>query len=513
MDKKIYEEIKAEIKDFRIKANSYANKEISLKDFKGYSGGFGSYGERGGNSFMIRLRMNQGCFTKDKMNFVIESAKNYAVKKLHFTTCETIQLHGLTADATADIMAAALDHDIVCRGGGGDFPRNVQVNPLSGVDKTETFDVMPYAKAAADYLLSIMLGLKLPRKLKVVFENSCHNTVHATFRDLGFIANNDNTFAVYCAGGLGQNPKMGVQVATSAKPNQVLYYIKAMIDTFIENGNYTNRTKARTRYMQETLGIEGLKAAYNKHLTAALAAGGLDINPEIKRVTKVGETTDIKNWRLIEQKQPGLYAVLFHPIGGDIKEEELETLYKTILPMDDVEVRIGPDQNIYVINLTGKEAEAVLKVTEFAARNVFETSVSCVGATICQVGLRDSNGTLVNLIESLRQDGDLSDYLPRIHVSGCPSSCGTHQIGLIGFQGSFKLVEKKPEPAFIISINGNDKLGKEVFGETLGTILQKDIYPFFKELATELKVKQMSFKDFVAVDNTALLAILNKYIN
>ena len=181
--------------------------------------------------------------------------------------------------------------------------------------------------------------------------------------------------------------------------------------------------------------------------------------------------------------------------------------------MDDVEVRIGPDQNIYVINLTGKEAEAVLKVTEFAARNVFETSVSCVGATICQVGLRDSNGTLVNLIESLRQDGDLSDYLPRIHLSGCPSSCGTHQIGLIGFKGSFKLVEKKPEPAFIISIKGNDKLGKEVFGEALGTILQKDIYPFFKELATELKAKQMSFKDFVAVDNTALLAILNKYIN
>ena len=33
--------------------------------------------------------------------------------------------------------------------------------------------------------------------------------------------------------------------------------------------------------------------------------------------------------------------------------------------------------------------------------------------------------------------------LPRLHISGCPHSCGTHQIGEIGFHGSVKLVDKK----------------------------------------------------------------------
>lgn len=512
MNKELYQKIKLEIAEFREKALSYERKEISLKDFKGYSGGFGSYGERGGNSFMVRLRMNQGRVTKEKLNFVVEMAKKYQIKKIHFTTCETIQLHNLTADAVADIMLEALDKDIVCRGGGGDFPRNVMCTPLSGVNKEETFDVLPYASAVSDYLLTLIHTVKLPRKLKVAFENTSTNSVHATFRDLGFVAKANGNFDVYCAGGLGQNPKMGVLVATDAKPNQVLYYVQAMVDTFVENGNYTNRAKARTRYMQETLGVEGLKTIYNQHLTRLLNTEGLTINPLSFSFTKEGSTTDLKDWRLIAQNKEGLYAVMFHPLGGDIKLEELEALAGVISKFAEVELRIGPDQSVYVINLSGTEAEEVLKVTNFGAKNIFETSVSCVGSTICQVGLRDSNGLLNSLIAEFRREDSLSDFLPRIHVSGCPSSCGTQQIGELGFQGSFKLIDKRPEPAFILSVCGNDLATKEKFGTPVGTILQTNIYAFLKELALLLKQNSKAFTNFYLEDKEKFDLLLQKYL-
>ena len=41
-------------------------------------------------------------------------------------------------------------------GGGGDFPRNVMCSPLSGVEKDEYFDVLPWAKAAGDYLMNFI---------------------------------------------------------------------------------------------------------------------------------------------------------------------------------------------------------------------------------------------------------------------------------------------------------------------------------------------------------------------
>lgn len=43
-------------------------------------------------------------------------------------------------------MNKALDVDIICYGGGGDYPRNVMCSPLSGVEADEYFDVMPYAE-------------------------------------------------------------------------------------------------------------------------------------------------------------------------------------------------------------------------------------------------------------------------------------------------------------------------------------------------------------------------------
>jgi hypothetical protein len=44
-------------------------------------------------------------------------------------------------------------------------------SPLSGVQKGENFDVLPYAEATADYLLQFAGVLKFPRKLKVAFSN------------------------------------------------------------------------------------------------------------------------------------------------------------------------------------------------------------------------------------------------------------------------------------------------------------------------------------------------------
>lgn len=113
--------------------------------------------------------------------------------------------------------------------------------------------------------------MKLPRKLKVGFSNSPANVTHATFRDLGFVAKEEGTFDVYSAGGLGNNYRMGVKVAENVKPEEVLYYVEAMVRTFTTYGNYESRAKSRTRYMQETLGVDGYRKAYQEKLAEVKA--------------------------------------------------------------------------------------------------------------------------------------------------------------------------------------------------------------------------------------------------
>lgn len=139
-----------------------------------------------------------------------QAVQQYHVPFLKLTTCEAIQMHDLTPDEVPAIMEAAIPCGIITRGGGGDNPRNIQASPLTGVQPGEAFDVMPWAEAATEYLLSICRDIHMPRKLKVAFCNGVDDCVHTAFRDMGFVAQPDGTFKLYIAGGLGGGWRMGI---------------------------------------------------------------------------------------------------------------------------------------------------------------------------------------------------------------------------------------------------------------------------------------------------------------
>ena len=245
---------KEELPEFREKTAAFYSGEMNKGAYKGFSGFYGSYAQKDGKASMLRLRMPAGRVSKEHLAFVAEMIRKYHLTKVHFTTCQTIQLHNLGPEIVADVMEDALDAGIVTIGGGGDYPRNVMCSPLSGVETGEYFDVLPWAMEAGRYLLQFIKAEKMPRKLKVGFSNSPRNLTHATYRDLGFAAREDGCFDMYSAGGLGNHARMGVKIAEAVKPEKILSYIKAMWLTFRAYGNYENRGKARTRYMQEALG-------------------------------------------------------------------------------------------------------------------------------------------------------------------------------------------------------------------------------------------------------------------
>lgn len=500
--------------EFKEKTAAFYAGELSKAEYKGFSGLYGSYAQKGGQASMLRLRMPAGRVTKEKLVFVADAIRKYHINCVHFTTCETIQLHNLDEETVTSLVEEALDAGIVTMGGGGDYPRNVMCSPLSGVEKKEYFNVLPWAEAAGEYLMNFILAEKMPRKLKVCFSNSPENLPHATYRDLGFAATKDGKFDVYSAGGLGNNARMGVKVAESIDPEMILYYIKAMWLTFRAYGNYENRGKARTRYMQEALGgEEQYAAAYQEKLKEVFDSGeNLKISVETKEMLKSDDGTRISGKRILPQKQNGLYTVIWHPVGGQPTPENLCALSDVIADMEDVEMRLAPDETAYIINLAGEEAQRVLRVTADSAETVFETSVSCIGASICQVGLRDSQGLLKECVKAVKEAKIPDGALPQIHISGCPSSCGTHQTGAIGFRGAVKLIDRKPLPAFILYVNGEQRQGKENFGCELGTVMEEKIPEFLVKLGKTVAESGMDYMTWHEKNPEELAWIASEYL-
>ena len=416
------------------------------------------------------------------------------------------------------LIEGALDVGIIPLGGGGDFPRNVMCSPLAGAAADEYFDVTPWAEAAGDYLLHFLHAEKMPRKLKVGFSSSPANLPHATFRDLGFAARPDGLFDVYSAGGLGGSPKFGVKVAEAVAPDQILYYIKAMWLTFRAYGNYENRAKARTRYMQDALGgPEAYAAAYREKLDEVYRTEDLTLTGVAAPVlTKTGapDAALAAEPRVTAQKQPGLYAVAWHPVGGMPDPDVFCAVSDALQDIDAAELRLCPDEGAYLVNLTAGEARRLLALTENdTAHSVFETSVACIGAATCQVGLRDSQALLAECVAAVRAAGLPDGALPQIHISGCPSSCGTHQIGALGFRGAARVVDGKPQPAFTLFAGGCDRQGGEAMGREVGIMLWEKIPEFLVALGRRVAAAGQDYAAWYAADPAAVDALAAEYMN
>ena len=502
--------------EFQPAAEKYYAGDLKRNEYKGISGGFGSYAQRGDDPklSMIRLRMTAGHLTKNKLAFIADAIRKHNINKIKFTTCQTVQLHNLGLNPLLDIMEGALDVGIVTMGGGGDNPRNVTCSPLSGLDRFEYFDVQPYAEAVGQYAMKFIKAGLLPRKLKIGFSSSPKNISHATIRDLGFVARADGKFDVYSAGGVGPNPKVGIRVGEGVEPSDIFLYVKAMVNVYRAYGDYKNRARARSRYIPEALGGT---AKYRKAFAEKLdevkkerkdGSTEFDFIVEVPKIKKTGRSV-INHPRAIPQKQRGLYSVVYHPIGGTPDPATFLKLADAVADIKEAEIRLSPDETAYIVNLTGVEARKIINITAAdTATTTFEMASACIGAAICQAGVRDSQALIHNCVDAVRKAGIPDGALPPVHICGCPGSCSTPQLVDIGFRGSVR----DKQSAYILTINGKSVEGKEVFGQELGVLFEKDIPDFLVELCSAVAYTGLSYNEWLALNPEGVSKVAAKYL-
>ncbi|NLK93963.1 MAG: nitrite/sulfite reductase [Clostridiales bacterium] len=511
---RLKEILKSEIKGFREQGYKFLNGELTVPEFKKISGGMGVYAHRGGKEFMVRLRIPSGITNINELNLICNLEKRNDLDFVHLTTRQAIQLHGLSIDNVCDLMEECLDYNIFTRGAGGNFPRNVAIDPLAGTIKGEAFDVSPYALIVGNYFLKEIYNYKLPRKLKVSFSSTSKDEAHCEVQDLGFIPkikDDKKYFKVYVAGGLGNNPRKAIVLKELIEAKDVLYYVEGLTKLFMEEGDYENKNKARLRYIPIRIGEEEFVKKFQEYVDNEKKNNDLTINIVENETKKERIKTNVTNKRLIEQKQEGLYSVYIHPIGGQLKINDMENLLKLIEEYEDIDIRLSMDEGMYIRNLNGEEAEKVLEFTNsFSGSTDFEYSVSCIGVPICQVGIGNSQGLLQDIFDYFNEKQYISYRLPKIHISGCTNSCGVHEISPIGFFGKKKRINDKVEDVFTLVIGGKLQEDDTRLGENKGDMLKCNIPAFLYDVSLQLDEENMLFEDYIINGN--IDKIINKYL-
>jgi len=519
----ITEEILKSVEEF--KNNLQLFNEGKIEEFKSFSAIMGIYKERLKETYMVRPRIPGGCATLEQLKAISEIAKKYEGTQIRFTTRQDIQFHSVKIDNLGNILEDLIKAGLTTKAAGGDGVRNVACSPLSGVAVDEVFDVTPYMKAVANYMMEDPKNLKLPRKYKIAFSNSLEDTVNATITDIGFIAkivDGKRGFEVYGAGGLGGGPRVGIKLEDFIDHNDALYHVQAMKRIFEREGDRTNRHKARLRFVLQRLGEENFREMFRVELGKVRAEKDLtlDIDYDKEDLTDLKQHNK-KQWdkkyesRIINQKQEGYYSVYVHPLSGNMTTDNLDIILNFLTNLDyKVSIRLTMTQGFLLRDLKENDAEKLIDLTsDFSSIFNIDNSVVCAGPRICNFGINNSQELLKKIIEIFQDKSfEIKNALPQLLISGCPNSCAQPQKGIIGLIGKKKRTEDGLIPVYSILFNGKVGPGIARFGEAYGEIAAKKIPDFFVELA-QLKVNsnKVDFVEFIENTEEEIRELVIKY--
>ncbi|UYX53879.1 nitrite/sulfite reductase [Bacillus thuringiensis] len=468
--------------------------------------------------FMMRVNIPSGIITNAQAEVLASIAEDYGRDVIDITTRQAIQFHWLEIQQIPDIFKRLARVGLSSAGACGDITRNITGNPLAGIDANELFDTTHMVKEVYDYFQHNEEFSNLPRKFKMSISSNIYNSANAEINCVAFTpamkeidGEKKVGFHIKVGGGLSARPYLAEELDVFILPEEVKAVSIAIATIFRDFGYREKRHLARLKFLIADWGAEKFKEKLVEY------TGPLQ---------RKGESA-LKGWNagyfygVQDQKQEGLKYVGFNVPVGRLHAEEMFEIARIAKKYGNGQIRTCNSQNFIVPNIPPENIEGLLSEPLFEAisanpKSFIGHAVSCTGIEYCNLALVETKERLRKIAEYL--DTQIALDVPvRIHMVGCPNSCGQRQIADIGLQGvKLKTKEKGIVEAFEIYVGGtlldggayNEKLKGKIDGEDLPDVLVSFLSYFQKN-----KLLAETFYDFVGrVGVEELQIVLNRVV-
>ena len=392
-------------------------------------------------NYMCRLRIPNGILTHWQLTGLAALTEQYAGGYSHVTTRANLQMRDIEPKSAVAMIEGIQDLGLCSRGSGADNIRNVTGTPTAGIDPQELLDTRPYARSWHFHILNDRSMYGLPRKFNVGFDGGGVIPVLEDTNDIGFQAVEvKDGFGVepgvwfrLMLGGITGHKDFARDTGVIVKPNDATMVADAVVRVFIDNGDRTNRAKARLKYVLDAWGFEKFLAAMEEKLGSKLTrvpTEAIAPRPPFDRSAHIG---------VRPQKQQGYCWIGVAIPVGKLTAEQMRGVARIAAEFGDGEIRLTVWQNFLIGNVPEEKvaaAEAAIEAIGLSAKanSIRAGLIACTGNAGCRLAMSNTKQHASDIAAwcetRVQLDGPVN-----IHLTGCPNSCAQHYIGDIGLLG------------------------------------------------------------------------------
>ena len=394
------------------------------------------------DSFMLRCRIAGGALSTYQFRGLAEMAQDWGPGHTDLTTRANLQIREIEPKHCPDVLMKLADLGLTSQGSGADNVRNITATPTTGFDPDELIDVLPYARAMHYNIINNRDLYGLPRKFNISYDSGGGVSTCADTNDIGFYAvrvgENDQGIepGVYfrmqlC--GITGHEQFATDCGVLLTPAETVPVAAALMRVFIENGDRTNRKKARLKYLVDDWGFEKMLAETEKKMTFPLRYFPLEKCEPSKPKDKQGYLG------IHPQTDGNNYIGVLTPVGR-MTVTQMLALADIADEFGRGEIRLTVWQNLIIPGISDEKLQAAItaiQATGLSHQNntIKGGLIACTGSQGCKYAAADTKGHAVALGDHLASKMILDQPI-NIHLTGCHHSCAQHYIGDIGMMGT-----------------------------------------------------------------------------
>jgi sulfite reductase (ferredoxin) len=429
-------------------------------DGAGVLGGANGEG-KSSDFFMVRIRVPNGILRTDQVRSLAELSENHARGLADITVRQNIQLHWVTIESIPEIIESLQKIGLTTTGACGDVVRTVTGCPVAGLTHDEHFDASPWALAVDRALGGNREFYNLPRKFKITVTGCRTWCSYPEINDVAFTAtrrvrgcNVEHGFSVRVGGGLSTEPHLALKLNAFVRQDQVVDVARGIAEIFRSRDVLRiSRDNARLKYLFLKFGW-----TTERFLAELQRVIGYNLDPAEQE--EIPSDTHRDHTGVHRQRQAGLVFIGGCVLRGRITPAQLRRAADLADQFGDGSFRFTAQQNLLLANIREEHARTV--ATELTAAGLPVESpafargtVACTGSEFCKLALTETKGFARWLSTELDERLPGFDQQIKLHVTGCPNSCGQHWIADVGIEGKKIKVNGKLIDAYYFCVGGS----------------------------------------------------------